>query len=264
MLAVGLTLLAAIVAGCQPPAHQPEAKLAVKAPVVPPDPGLEFATERHAGKRFTVCRVDLTKHNLELFWRNGARRPFKGFATLDGWLRAKGRRLVFAMNAGMYQSDFSPVGLYVEHGKQLRPLNLSHGRGNFCLLPNGVFAVTDSGACVVESTEYPTIQKSAVLATQSGPMLVIEGRLHPAFTSGSQSRLIRNGVGVVSPRQVVFAISEDPVNFHEFATFFRDAMGCPNALYFDGSVSSLYSVALNRNDGLTDLGPMIGVTEAAK
>ena len=242
----------------------PPVKAVTKTPAAPPLPGLDFSAERHAGTRYTVCRVDLTKHKLELFWRNGAKRPFEGFATLDGWLRGKGRKLVFAMNAGMYQSDHSPVGLYVEQGKELRPLNLHKGRGNFCLMPNGVFAVTDSGACVVESSKYPALQDDAILATQSGPMLVIDGHLHPAFKPDAPSRLIRNGVGVVSPQQVVFAISEDPVNFHEFATFFRDAMNCPNALYFDGTVSSMYSVALNRNDNLTDLGPMVGVTAPAK
>jgi uncharacterized protein YigE (DUF2233 family) len=93
-------------------------------------------------------------------------------------------------------------------------------------------------------------------------MLVIDGRLHPAFGKDSPSRLIRNGVGVVSARKVVFAIAEDPVNFHEFATFFRDGLHCPNALYFDGSVSSLYSTALNRNDNWALLGPMVAVSVA--
>ena len=253
-----------VLSGCRVPVALPPAKPAAKAPASPSTPGLDFTSETHAGKRYTICRVDLTKHKLELFWRDGRRKPFEGFATLDGWLRGKGRKLVFAMNAGMYQSDHSPVGLYVEHGKELRPLNRSHGKGNFCLLPNGVFAVTDAGARVVETSKYHTIQDDAVLATQSGPMLVIDGHLHPGFAPDSQSRLIRNGVGVVSPHEVVFAISEDPVNFYEFATFFRDALNCPNALYFDGSVSSLFSVALNRNDNLTDLGPMIGVTAATR
>jgi uncharacterized protein YigE (DUF2233 family) len=168
------------------------------------------------------------------------------------------------MNAGMYREDFSPVGLYVEKGKKLRPLNLASGSGNFCLKPNGVFAITKSGARLVESSHYPAIRASTSLATQSGPMLVINGHLHPKFSSTSQSRLFRNGVGVVSSRKVVFAITEDPVNFHEFATFFRDRLKCQNALYLDGSISSLYAPALKRNDRFVELGPMIGVTASAK
>jgi uncharacterized protein YigE (DUF2233 family) len=248
-----LALLMAICGGCRGQERV--------APVARPEP--EVGAVQFGGGRFTVCRVDLASQQLELFWRDDKGAAFRGFAALDQWLRGRGRRLVFGMNAGMYREDFSPVGLYVEHGKELRPLNRARGDGsNFCLLPNGVFALTDSGAVVVESSKYPAIKATTSLATQSGPMLVIDGKLHPKFGRNSTSRLIRNGVGVVSPERVVFAISEDPVNFHEFATFFRDGLHCENALYLDGVVSSLYSTALNRNDRKTDLGPIIAVVEA--
>ena len=226
-------------------------------------PAQEMTTVRYAGRRFTVCTVDLTKQRLELFWRDGRRVPFRGFGTLDTWLRRKGRQVEFAMNAGMFQDDGSPVGLYVERGHELRPLNLRRGHSNFTMKPNGVFMVTRAGAAVVESSRYRGAD-SAVLATQSGPMLVISGHLHPSFRRGSESRLIRNGVGVASARKVLFAISEDPVNFHEFATFFRDGLGCPNALYLDGNVSSLYSTALGRDDNAMALGPIIAVTGPAQ
>ncbi len=221
-----------------------------------------MSDETFAGRRFTVCRVDLATQSLELFWRDDAKRPFRTFAALDAWLRGHGRHLVFATNAGMYMEDCSPVGLYVEHGEQLRPLNLSRGDSNFCLLPNGVFALTDSGAAVIESSRYPSIRAETALATQSGPMLVIEGKLHPKFGRHSPSRLIRNGVGVVSPQKVVFAIAEEPVNFHEFATFFRDGLGCDSALYLDGTVSGIYSTALKRHDRTPDLGPILAVVAA--
>lgn len=226
----------------------------------------------YAGKRYIVCRVDPTKQQVELFWKDDRGRPFRTFSTLNQWLSGRGKRLIFAMNAGMFQPDFSPVGLYVEHGKQLRPLNLaSGGHSNFTLKPNGVFALvrasvpsqalsaTKGYAQVIESSRYPTIRPRTLYATQSGPMLVIDGKLHPAFSPTSTSRLIRNGVGVVSGQQVVFAIAEEPVNFHEFATFFRDGLHCNNALYFDGNVSSIYAPTLKRNDAHADLGPMVGV-----
>jgi uncharacterized protein YigE (DUF2233 family) len=219
--------------------------------------------QRYAGKRYIVCEVDLDRDRLELFWRDDAGRPFTTFDALAGSLRSKGRRLAFAMNAGMFREDYSPVGLYVEGGKQLRKLNRARGSGNFCWKPNGVFLLTRSGARVVETSRYPAHAVGAVCATQSGPMLVIDGKLHPGFGKSSQSRLIRNGVGVVSPRKVVFAIAQDPVNFHEFAAFFRDGLQCRNALYLDGSVSSLYSAALNRDDSWALLGPMVAVTVAA-
>ncbi|MBU0608268.1 MAG: phosphodiester glycosidase family protein [Armatimonadetes bacterium] len=229
-------------------------------------PAQQVVTTTFAGKRYVICRVDLTKQHLDLFWRDGNKQPFKTFDAVNQFLRPKRRQLLFAMNAGMYREDFSPVGLYVENGKQLRPLNLANGRGNFCLKPNGVFALTRRvgasvpDARIVESSRYPALRKSTTLATQSGPMLVIGGKLHPAFRRSSTSRLMRNGVGVPSPRKVVFVISEDPVNFYEFAVLFRDGLSCPNALFLDGNISSLYSPPLHRNDAWAPLGPIIGVT----
>jgi len=141
------------------------------------------------------------------------------------------------------------------------PLNTASGDGNFFLKPNGVFALTDQGARVVESSEYPKLREHVVLATQSGPLLVQRGRLHPAIREDSQSRLVRNGVGVPSPGIAIFVMSEVPVNFYEFATFFRDQLHCPDVLFLDGTLSSIYAPAIRRNDFRMDLGPIIGVTE---
>jgi uncharacterized protein YigE (DUF2233 family) len=165
------------------------------------------------------------------------------------------------MNAGMYHGDFSAVGLYVSGGQQLAPLNTTNGNGNFFLKPNGVFAVTKTGARVVESSEYPMLHERVILATQSGPLLVRGGKLHPAFNANSESRLFRNGVGVPSPAVALFVISEAPVNFYEFATLFRDKLRCPDALFLDGTISSLHAPELKRSDFRKDLGPIIAVTE---
>ncbi|MGQ9729978.1 MAG: hypothetical protein ACUVX8_01770 [Candidatus Zipacnadales bacterium] len=66
----------------------------------------------------------------------------------------RGKRLVFAINGRMFREDYSLVGLYVEHsGELLRPLSRTRGDGsNFCLLSNGVFALTKSGATVLETS----------------------------------------------------------------------------------------------------------------
>ncbi|EDY20680.1 conserved hypothetical lipoprotein signal peptide [Chthoniobacter flavus Ellin428] len=222
---------------------------------------VEFSTVEFAGKTFTVCRVDVRKEHLDLFHRDEHGEPFKRFDHLLAWLEPQHRTLVFAMNAGMYHPDFSAVGLFVSGGRELVPLNTANGNGNFFLKPNGVFALTESGAHVVESSEYPKLGGRVILATQSGPLLVHSGKLHPAIRAESESRLIRNGVGVPSPDTAIFVISEVPVNFYEFATLFRDQLHCPNALFLDGTISSLYSKTLNRHDFHMDLGPIIGVAE---
>lgn len=222
--------------------------------------GVEFSTASVAGKRATVCRVDLRKERLELFVRDDAGQPFKSFDGVAQWLQPQGRGLLFAMNAGMYHANLAPVGLAIANGKQVTPLNLAKGEGNFFLKPNGVFLVSKSGARIVESSEYPALSEPASVATQSGPLLVRANKIHPAFTPGSDSRLIRNGVGVVSPQTVVFVLSEEPVSFYEFAQFFRDELHCPDALFLDGTVSSLYAPKLKRNDKKIDLGPILGIT----
>jgi uncharacterized protein YigE (DUF2233 family) len=222
---------------------------------------VEFSKVESAGKTFTVCRVDVHKDHLDLFHRDEHGQPLKRFERLVAWLQPQGRKLVFAMNAGMFHSDFSAVGLFVSGGQQLVPLNTASGDGNFFLKPNGVFALTDQGARVVESSEYPKLREHVLLATQSGPLLVQRGRLHPAIREDSQSRLVRNGVGVPSPGIAIFVMSEVPVNFYEFATFFRDQLHCPDVLFLDGTVSSIYAPAIQRNDFRMDLGPIIGVTE---
>ncbi|MDR3415213.1 MAG: phosphodiester glycosidase family protein [Nevskia sp.] len=209
--------------------------------------------------RASVCRVDLRRDRLQLFLRDDRGRILGGFAELEQWLGSQGRTLQFAMNAGMYRPDYTPSGLFVADGVQQRPLVTAAGHGNFFLKPNGVFLLTASGARIVETSEYPQLRERVLLATQSGPLLLHAGRIHPAFRENSDSRLIRNGVGVPAQDQALFVISDTPVNFHQFATLFRDGLHCPDALYLDGSVSSLYAPQLGRSDRLVPLGPLIGV-----
>lgn len=222
---------------------------------------VDYRTVEFSGKTFTVCTVNVRKDRLQLFHRDDAGEPFKRFDRLVAWLAPRKQKLVFAMNAGMYHPDFSAVGLFVAEQRQIVPLNTASGDGNFFLKPNGVFALTESGARVMESSEYPGIRERVILATQSGPLLLRAGKMHPAFHENSTSRLVRNGVGVPTPVTAVFVISDAPVTFYEFATLFRDQLHCPDALFLDGTVSSLYAPALKRDDSRVDLGPIIGVTE---
>ena len=226
--------------------------------------GVEFSEAQIAGKRVTVCRVNVRKERLELFLRDDSGQPFRRFERLSAWLEPRRQKLVFAMNAGMYQRDGSPVGLCVADGRQLNPLNTNEGPGNFFLKPNGVFVVTSSGARILESSEFPRLSEPIKLATQSGPLLLRNGKAHPAFKPDSQNRLVRNGVGVSSPEVAVFVISEAPVTFQEFAVLFRDVLGCSDALFLDGVISSLHSPQLKRSDQKVDLGPIIGVVEEMK
>ena len=198
--------------------------------------------------------VDPASEKLSLHWRDAFGQPYQ---TFDKLLTALPTNSVqFAMNAGMYHADYSPVGLLIIDGVEYAPLNLADGVGNFFLKPNGVFFLSSTGAHVVAATEYPSVAKEVRLATQSGPLLLQQGQIHPAFQPQSRSRLIRNGVGVAG-NKIFFVISEVPVNFYEFASFFRDKLHCNDALYLDGSISSLYSSYLQRHDRKSKLGPNV-------
>jgi uncharacterized protein YigE (DUF2233 family) len=223
-------------------------------------PALSCVQMKFRDAAATVCEVTIGSDRLQLFLKDTAGMPFTSFRRLDQALAARGEQLAFAMNAGMYREDYSPLGLLVTDGHQLHQLNLASGYGNFYLKPNGVFVLSASGARIVESTEYRSLQDPAVLATQSGPLLVQDGKINTALNPQGTSRLIRNGVGIVSSTRVVFAISEDPITFYEFALLFRDGLKCADALYLDGNVSSLYVRSLGRDDEHVAIGPIIGVT----
>ena len=197
------------------------------------------------GQNYRVVHIDLKHEQLSLYWRdpqNG--QPFGSIEKLRLWGEAHGQRLLFAANAGIYDHKFAPLGLHVEDGKTLVPLNLAHGNpaaGNFSLLPNGVFAIYPDGhAAVRTSAAFKADDKTAQQATQSGPMLLIDGKLNDQFLADSSSLKWRSGVCAKSPHEVIFAISEAPVNFHTFARLFRDKLGCRDALYLDGSISQFY------------------------
>jgi uncharacterized protein YigE (DUF2233 family) len=207
--------------------------------------------------------VNPAVQDVQLFWKNDSGTVINSFARLAGWQRQKGRLLVYAMNGGMYTETYGPVGLYVEAGKLRKPLNTAHGDGNFYLKPNGVFGLTKGRKAFVCTAEQYPAMKDVWYATQSGPMLVIDGAIHPAFKPGSENLNIRNGVGILPGNKILFAMSQEPVNLYDFAMYFRQK-GCLNALYLDGFVSRTYWPAggVQQRDGW--FGVMIGVTEPSK
>lgn len=195
---------------------------------------------------YTVCELDLRRYRVGLFWQDRDGRPYGSLYAFKRAMAAAGDPPVVSMNAGMYHEDLSPVGLFVSGGRQLSPANEGDGDGNFFMKPNGVFYVEGGRAGILETEAYLRQAPAAGIATQSGPLLVIDGALHPLFSDDGPSRKIRNGVGIRDDHTVVFAISRDGVSFGSFARLFRDALGCRNALYLDGSIS-----ALSAPDGLS-------------
>ncbi len=214
------------------------------------------------GVGYTVCDVQ-AGDDLRLF-SQGEGGNLGSFAAVNAMLAEAGEALTFAMNAGMYHPDRRPVGLYIEDGVEQTPLVTTAGPGNFGLLPNGVFCIDEDGFAVIESRRYAANPPDCRYATQSGPMLVIGGALHPRFLPDSDSVNVRNGVGVSADGQTaIFAMSGAAVNFDAFARLFRDALQTPNALFLDGSISRLYAPNLDRDDIGFPMGPIIGTVTVA-
>jgi prepilin-type processing-associated H-X9-DG protein len=213
----------------------------------------------HDGANYSVCTFNPAVDAIEVFSLDPDGVPIANFARLEALLAIEDKELLFAMNAGMFDENLLPIGLYVEDGLVEKKVNRRSGSGNFHLKPNGVFFIAEGKAQVMETEAFVKSGRKPEYATQSGPMLVINGRIHPKFSAAGTSEKIRNGVGVQADGTVVFVLSETAVNFHRFATLFKDLYGCRNALFLDGSVSSLYSTELQRNDRYVPLGPMVGV-----
>jgi uncharacterized protein YigE (DUF2233 family) len=211
---------------------------------------------------YAICEVDLHKHAVRLYWKQADGTPYEYLSALPHSLEGGAGKLIFAINAGMFDSNLKPVGLYVEQGRELVHANTRSGRGNFHMKPNGIFYISADKAAVAETQVFLKQRPQADLATQSGPMLVIAGRLHPRFDRHSTSLKTRSGVGIREDSKVIFAISQEAVSFDAFARLFRDGLKCPNALFLDGgSASNLYAPAGNHTSNLVPLGPMLAVFE---
>lgn len=208
---------------------------------------------------FVVCEFRQAHQQFRLTWASPTGAPYRSFNALAADVPAD--NVAFAMNAGMFGASGAPIGLHVEEGRELHAISTTNGYGNFHMKPNGVlWSGADGRVHVLTTDDYIAAKPASVWATQSGPMLVIDGALHPDFSMDGRSRYVRNGVGVASDGAAFFVISDTPVSFGKLARFFRDHLRTPNALYLDGSVSSLWAPSLNRMDAHSKLGPLIVVT----
>ncbi|MEO5777724.1 MAG: phosphodiester glycosidase family protein [Flavobacterium sp.] len=224
---------------------------------------LQFVWKGNADERFVSYVVNPKKQSLALYWKDNKQMNFASFQNLKTDLNKNRKELLFAMNGGMYKKDKSPQGLFIQEKNIKSQIDTGSGDGNFYLKPNGIFYLTTTNKAVVCKTEDFVANDIIKYATQSGPMLVINGETHSAFTKGSARLNIRNGVGILPDGQVLFAMSKKEINFYDFAEFFK-SKGCKNALYLDGFVSRAYCPSQNwiQTDG--DFGVIIAVTKKMK
>lgn len=220
---------------------------------------------------YSACQVDTSAlggnpDTLELFWRgDSSSTPLLTFDTLLAQI-PEDKTLAFGMNAGMYNKDYAPIGYTVINGEEIKSLNLKEGGGNFHLLPNGVLWSDKAGAVHIDEShalkdKLDNGSAKPWYATQSGPMLVIDGKIHPKFDPNSSSRKIRNGIGICSDDTVLMVASDTPVTFYQFAEVFKTDFGCDNALFLDGGIASaMYAPSIDRHDK-KQMGVMVGVVQ---
>lgn len=219
-----------------------------------------FPSPEKEDDRFITWTTNPKENKIALYWKNTEGKHLRSLGNLARWLDQQDKKLVFAMNAGMYTTTRDPLGLFIDQQKTITALNKKQGRGNFYLKPNGVFYITNGNTAHVIKTDAFPGTTNLKYATQSGPMLVIDGKLHSAFIKGSKNLEIRNGVGILPDGRILLAMSKQKINFYDFATYFLE-QGCQNALYLDGHVSRTYCPSKNwvQKDG--NFGVMIGITE---
>jgi uncharacterized protein YigE (DUF2233 family) len=211
-------------------------------------------------KRFISYTVDINSKDLAFYWKDDSGKIIRSIKNLKNFVEGKNSKLLFAMNGGMFNNDNSPKGLFIQHQKKVVELDTSSGEGNFYLKPNGVFYITTDNRPFICRTNDFVDNGQLKFATQSGPMLVIDGEIHPAFRKGSVNLYIRNGVGVLPDNKVIFAMSKSEINFYDFAEYFKN-LGCKNALYLDGFVSRAYLPEKNWSQTDGNFGVIIGISK---
>ncbi len=220
----------------------------------------DCATAEFEGSSLTHCIADPAKHRIttSLGPKNG--KPFRSLANLAGGRAADAPLVAFAVNGGMYDDEGQPIGYYVERGERLKKLNRNEGGGNFHMLPNGVFFGTGTEWEIRTAEDfYNNVSDRPRFGTQSGPMLVINGKLHPDISDDGESKKVRNAVGIDDAGRAHFVTSGGSLSFGRLARFYRDELKVTNALFLDGTVSSLWDPATGRLDNGFPLGPMIVV-----
>ncbi len=222
--------------------------------------GYTVEHREYAETSFDIATFDLSNVDLKLYWRGSENTSYGSLGAVRDEVIKEKHKFLFATNSGIYDKELEALGLHVEAGKTIRPVNKSRGpNGNFGMIPNGIFLMNKKGARVIETSEYSSITDPADYATQSGPLLVRKGELHPKFQKNSDNKKSRSGVGVDGKGRVVFAISKGGVSFYDFAMLFKTQLDCADALYLDGTISQFL---LDDAEPEDQLAPFVGIWAA--
>ena len=216
--------------------------------------------------------ADPKSYKINLHLSNPQGIYYNSFSNLDNHLKMIKDTCEMITNAGMFHSNYQPVGLYIEPIKKVKtPLNTDtfYNTDNFHLYPNGVFFIDSNAIPYITTTKAfksldSNYAKKIKLATQSGPMLLIDKNIHTKFAKQSSNDKIRSGVGLTDGNKIIFACTEYPETFYNFAYFLKMIFNCENALFLDGAISKMYLRGYNQTDTYQMFGPMISISKIKK
>ena len=221
--------------------------------------------------KYFIFIANLDSDEIRMHLYDAQNKNLSSLGAVKKQLEEKKIKPLMITNAGMFTKDYEPEGYYIEYPtRTFFALDTASNipNANFYLMPNGVFYLDDENIPHIYSTErFKQLKKEDInqvrQATQSGPMLVINGNIHPAFIEGSKNKRLRSGVGLIkgNNKKVVFAITDGECNFYDFAIFFRDVFNSDNALFLDGAISQMYLHDLKPKELGGSFGPMISVSK---
>lgn len=184
---------------------------------------------------FDIIVISVTPDNLKQFniIENNKKLPHQSFVK-----EFNKDSSLFLINASICDSSCRPLGYLKVDNKEMFPVNLNDGKGNFYLKPNGALLLTKDDALIVESSFISTFNE-VVLGVQSGPLLLNNGIINPSFSSNSQNKKVRCGVGLFvnskGEKKLVFIKSINPVSFYAFTMVFQKRFNCDAALCLESS-----------------------------
>ena len=176
---------------------------------------------------------------VQLHWKDAEGNDYQSLTRLKNALEDS-YNVKMIMNAGIYSMNNVPAGLWIEQGKELNALNTKSGKGNFHVQPNGVFAIAGNKPYILTTAAYQKSKLKPDFALQSGPMLIIHGKMNSQFRASLESYHKRNAVCLTKQNELLFlmTIKGEP-NLYTLSQGLLK-IGCHDALYLDGTISNWY------------------------
>ena len=206
---------------------------------------LPFAAFTHAACTLTDPTLSVQSYTVNpqqerivMYWQKQNGKAWGSLRSLLADIN-KDDRVQMAMNGGIYDKAYEPLGLYIENGEQIKPLNCASGGGNFFIRPGGVFWLKGQRAGITPINKFKP-SPEITYAVQSGPMLIENGAINWRLKPSASSRKLRNGVGIDKQGRVVFMLSKRETNFYDFACYAQSKLHVRQMLYLDGTISKMY------------------------